>query len=129
MKKRTERHQDGVALSNQPNGQTAHAGQDESSSDPLPGSVGTATQWATERNMVTPGLDLLTREYLLIAMCVALRHPASQLRVHVVSALKLGAPKEQIVEVIRHTISYGGAEVVAQALKTANEVIRARSAF
>lgn len=75
--------------------------------------------------MAKPDLDLLNREYLLIASCVTLQHPAPLLRAHVASALKLGATKEQIVEVIRHTISYAGAEAVAEAMNTAKEVLRA----
>ena len=74
--------------------------------------------------MARPGLDLLIREYLLIAACVTIRYAVPQLREHVASALKLGAPREQIVEVIRHLISYGGAGAVAEALITADDAKR-----
>src|SRR4051794_20751767 len=84
--------------------------------DLCPGSAGTTIQWAMERIMVGRGLDLLVREYLLIASCVTLRDAVPQLRAHVASALKLGATKMQIVAVIRHMIAYAGAEAVAEAL-------------
>jgi 4-carboxymuconolactone decarboxylase len=76
------------------------------------------------RIMVNPGLDLLTREYLLIASCVTLR-ALPQLRMHVACALKLGGTKQQIVEVIRHMISYAGGRAVADALHLATEVFQA----
>ena len=49
-------------------------------------------------------LDLLTREYVIIASCVTLGHAAPQLRAHIDAALKLGATKQQIVEVTTNDI-------------------------
>jgi 4-carboxymuconolactone decarboxylase len=125
MKNNTEMHQFKIARINRLNSNTTHQHKDEPSMDPCPGSAGTTIQPEMERVMAKPDLNLLIREYLFIASCVALRRPAPLLRAHVASALKLGATKEQILEVIRQTISYAGAEAVAEALHTAKAMLRA----
>jgi 4-carboxymuconolactone decarboxylase len=79
-------------------------------------------EWALGGIMARPGLDLLTREYLLIASCVTLGHAVPQLRAHIASALKLGASREQVVEVILQMTFYAGGAAVANALHTAAEV-------
>jgi alkylhydroperoxidase/carboxymuconolactone decarboxylase family protein YurZ len=45
--------------------------------------------WALGGVMARPGLDLLTRQFVLIAACVTLGHAEPQLRAHVESALKV----------------------------------------
>lgn len=95
----------------------------EGAADICPGFAKTTIEWAMARIMVKPGLDLLTREYLLIASCVTLR-VFPQLRMHIASALKLGATRQDVVEVIRHMISYAGGPAAADALKTATEVFQ-----
>lgn len=85
-------------------------------------------EWAMAGIMARPGLDLLTREYVVIAACVTLGHATPQLRAHVASELKLGATKEQVVEVILQTLFYAGGAAVANALGTASEVFRTREA-
>ena len=85
-------------------------------------------EWAMAGIMARPGLDLLTREYVVIASCVTLGHAVPQLRAHVASAMKLGATKEQVVEVILQTIFYAGGAAVANALGVANEVYQSRKA-
>ena len=77
--------------------------------------------------MARPGLDLLTREYVVIASCVTLGHATPQLRAHIDAALKLGATREQIIEVILQTIFYAGGAAVANALVTASEVFKAHA--
>jgi 4-carboxymuconolactone decarboxylase len=95
----------------------------ESSADICPGFDKTTIEWAMSRITLRPRLDLLTREYLFIASCVTLR-VIPQLRMHIASALKLGATRQQVVEVIRHMISYAGGPAVAAALNTATEVFQ-----
>jgi 4-carboxymuconolactone decarboxylase len=73
-------------------------------------------------------LDLLTREYVVIASCVTLGHATPQLRAHIASALKLGATEAQVVEVILQTLFYAGGAAVANALGVANEVFKAHKA-
>src|SRR4051794_12060457 len=57
-------------------------------------------EWAMHGIMERPALDLLTREYLIIASCVTLGHAQPQLRANIDAAINLGGNKEQIVEVI-----------------------------
>ena len=45
-----------------------------------------------------PGLDLRTRELLLIASCTTLGFATPQLRAHIEAALNIGATREQIVD-------------------------------
>jgi 4-carboxymuconolactone decarboxylase len=80
-------------------------------------------EWALGGVMARPGLDLLTREFLLIASCVTLGHAVPQLRAHIASAVKLGASKEQIVEVIVQMTFYAGGAATSNALRTAKEVL------
>jgi 4-carboxymuconolactone decarboxylase len=84
-------------------------------------------EWAMAGIMARPGLDLLTREYLLIASCVTLGHAVPQLRAHIDAALKLGASKAQVVEVILQMTFYAGGAAVANALVIADGVFKARA--
>jgi 4-carboxymuconolactone decarboxylase len=81
-------------------------------------------KWAMGGIMACPGLDLLTREYLIIASCVTLGHAMTQLA-HVEAALKLGATTQQIVEVILQTMFYASGAAVANAL-SASEIFDSR---
>ena len=79
-------------------------------------------EWATEGIMARPGLDLLTREYLLIASCTTLGYAVPQLKAHIDAALKLGGTKQQIVEVILQMLFYAGGAATSKALSVAKEV-------
>ena len=72
--------------------------------------------------MARPGLDLLTREYLLIASCTTLGYAVPQLKTHIDAALKLGGTKQQIVEVILQMLFYAGGAATSNALSVAKEV-------
>jgi 4-carboxymuconolactone decarboxylase len=85
-------------------------------------------EWALGGIMARPGLDLLTRELLLVASCTTLGHAVPQLRAHIASALKLGASREQVVETILQMMFYAGGAAVANALYTAGEVFTERGA-
>lgn len=74
--------------------------------------------------MARPGLDLLTRQFVLIASCTTLGHATPQLRAHIEAALEVGATKEQIVEVILQNTFYAGGAAVSNALRLAGEVFR-----
>ncbi len=84
-------------------------------------------EWAMAGIMARPGLDLLTREYLLIASCATLGHPVPQLRAHIDAAMKLGATQQQIVEVLLQLMFYAGGAAVANALVVAGEVFASRA--
>lgn len=80
-------------------------------------------EWALAGIMGRPGLDLLTRELLLIASCVTMgANAAPQLKAHIDSALKLGATKQQIVETILTMLFYAGGVNVSNAFRHAKEI-------
>src|SRR4051812_5522090 len=68
--------------------------------------------WALGGIMARPGLDLLTRQLVLVAACVTLGHAEPQLRAHVEAALNAGATKEQITETILQLTFYAGGPAV-----------------
>jgi 4-carboxymuconolactone decarboxylase len=72
-----------------------------------------------------PGLDLKTRELLLIASCTTLGHVEPQLRAHIDAARRVGATREEIVETILQMLFYAGGAAVANALIVAGDVLDA----
>ena len=115
-------YQKGLALFNELHG--GHAGEQlvNNLKDVCPDFVNMTIEWATLGIMARPGLDLLTREYLLIASCTTLGHAVPQLKAHIDAALKLGGTKEQIVEVILQMLFYAGGAATSNALAVAKEV-------
>jgi 4-carboxymuconolactone decarboxylase len=85
-------------------------------------------EWAMAGVMARPGLDLLTRELLIISSCVTLGHAMPQLRAHIDAALGLGATKQQVVESILTVLFYAGGAAVANALVVAGEAFKAHAA-
>jgi 4-carboxymuconolactone decarboxylase len=121
---KSENYQKGLALLNHLHG--GHAGEQlvNNLKDICPDFVDMTVEWATQGIMARPGLDLLTREYLLIASCVTLGHAVPQLKAHIDAALKLGGGKEQIIEVILQMTFYAGGAAVSNALGYAKEVFQ-----
>lgn len=78
-------------------------------------------EWALGGVMARPGLDLKTRQLLVIAACTTLGHAAPQLRAHIEGALAVGASKEEVVEAILQTLFYAGGAAVANALQIAKD--------
>lgn len=128
MKTNPETYNEGLALLNRLHGGEAGAQMVAAMQDICPDFATMTIEWAMAGVMARPGLDLLTREYAVIAACVTLGHATPQLRAHIASALKLGATREQVVEVILQTIFYAGGAAVANALGAAHEVFKARDA-
>jgi len=64
--------------------------------------------WAIGSIMDRPGLDLLTRELILVASCVTMGHAMPQLRAHAEAALNVGASQEQLVETVLQLVFYAG---------------------
>jgi 4-carboxymuconolactone decarboxylase len=128
MNENSETYKKGLALLNHLHGGQAGEKMVEAQKDICPDFATMTIEWAMAGIMARPGLDLLTREYLVIASCVTLGHAVPQLRAHIESAVKLGATKEQIVEVILQVMFYAGGAAVANALNIANEVFKARGA-
>lgn len=79
--------------------------------------------WAFGGVMARPGLDLLTRHFVVIASCVTLGHAEPQLRAHVEAALKIGATKEQIVEAILQLTFYAGGPAVRNSLFSVRDLL------
>ena len=81
-----------------------------------PDFVDMSVEWALGGVMARPGLDLITRELVVIASCVTLGHPVVQLRAHVHAALAAGAARGQIIESILQLLFYAGGASVRNAL-------------
>jgi 4-carboxymuconolactone decarboxylase len=82
-------------------------------------------QWAFAGVLDRPGLDLATRELIVIASCVTLGYALPQLRAHIEAAIVAGASREQIIECILQTMFYAGGAAVNNALGVAAEVFEA----
>lgn len=126
MERHDETYRQGLELLNRLHGGHAGAQMVEAMKDICPDFSTMTIEWALAGIMGRPGLDLLTREYVTIASCVTLGHATPQLRAHIDAALKLGAPRAQVVEVILQNLFYAGGAAVANALVVANEVFRAQ---
>jgi 4-carboxymuconolactone decarboxylase len=81
-------------------------------------------EWALGGVMGRPGLDLVTRQFVLIASCVTLGNAEPQLRAHVEAALNIGATKQQIVEVILQLTFYAGGPAVRNSLVSLRDLIQ-----
>jgi 4-carboxymuconolactone decarboxylase len=79
--------------------------------------------WALGGVMARPGLDLMTRQLVLVAACVTLGHAEPQLRAHVEAALKIGATREQITEVILQLTFYAGGPAVRNSLVSIRDLL------
>lgn len=119
---KSERYRKGLALLNQLHGGQACEQLVNNLKDICPDFIDMTIEWAIQGIMARPGLDLLTREYLLIGSCTTLGHTVPQLKAHIDAALKLGGTKQQIVEVILQMTFYAGGAAVSNALAHAKEV-------
>jgi 4-carboxymuconolactone decarboxylase len=79
-------------------------------------------EWAIAGVTARPGLDLKTRELLLIAASTTLGFATPQLRAHTEAALSVGATRVEIVETILQMTFYAGGAAVSNALRIAAEV-------
>ena len=114
----------GLALMNTLYGGQAGEQMIEAMKDICPDFANMTIEWALGGVMARPGLDLKTRELLLVASCVTLANAAPQLRAHMSSALKLGASKVEVVETILQMLFYAGGPAVSNALVLASEVFK-----
>lgn len=80
-------------------------------------------EWALAGVMDRPGLDLVTRQLLLVAACTTLGFAEPQLRAHIEAAASIGATREQIVETILQMTFYAGGAATSNALRTAAQVL------
>lgn len=115
--------QRGLQLLEQLHGGHAGAAMVAELQDICPAFAEMTIDWAIGSIMDRPGLDLATRELILIASCVTMGHAMPQLRAHAEAALKVGATKQQIVETVLQLTFYAGGPAVRNSLVLLNEVL------
>lgn len=106
----------GLALLEQLHGSGAAQALKDDMEGLCPDFVDMSIEWALGGITARPGLDLVTRELVVIASCVTLGHTVVQLRAHVHVALAAGATREQIIESILQLSFYAGGASVRNAL-------------
>ena len=121
---KSETYNEGLALFQKLHGGQAGQQLVDNLQDICPDFADMTIEWAIQGIMARPGLDLLTREFLLIASCVTLGHAVPQLRAHIDAAIKLGAGRQQIVEVILQMLFYAGGAATSNALAIAGDVFK-----
>lgn len=122
MRREGEAYARGLELAGQLHG--GHAGQAmiDEMNEVCPDFSTMTIEWALAGIMGRPGLDLLTRELVLVAACATLGNAEPQLKAHIDSARKLGASREQVNEVILTLLFYAGGPAVRNALMAAHQV-------
>lgn len=121
-----EQYEAGLALLERLHG--GHAGQAlvDAQRAVCPDFAAMSIEWALGGIMARPGLDLKTRQLIVVAACATLGHASPQLAAHVQGALAAGASREEIVETLLQTLFYAGGAAVANALGVAASVLDAR---
>ena len=127
MSRNDRTYEKGLALLNQLHGGQTGEQMVDAMKDICPDFVTMTIEWAMAGIMARPGLDLSTRELVLVASCATLGHVVPQLRAHIDAALKVGATKQQIVETILQLMFYAGGASVANALEVAHEVFKSHA--
>lgn len=113
----------GLALLQQLHGGHAGEAMVAEMSEICPAFADITIEWALGGVMARPGLDLLTRQLVLIASCVTQGHAMPQLRAHAEAALEAGATKEQIVETILQLTFYAGGPAVRNSLVSLKDIL------
>ena len=126
MAANSEAYQKGLALMNQLHGGQSGEQIVEAMKGICPDFTTMTMEWAMAGIMARPGLDLRTRELLIVASCATLGHATPQLRAHIDAAMKLGVTKQEIVETLLTVMFYAGGAAVANALMVAGEVFKER---
>ena len=116
-------HRQGLALLERLHG--GHAGQAivDEMRDICPTFADMSIDWALGGIMARPGLDLVTRQLVLVAACATLGHAEPQLRAHAQAAIAAGATKEQIVETILQLTFYAGGPAVRNSLVAIRDIV------
>ncbi|MBV8658552.1 MAG: carboxymuconolactone decarboxylase family protein [Burkholderiales bacterium] len=112
----------GLELLEQLHGGHAGAAMVAEMQDICPDFADMTIDWAIGSIMDRPGLDLVTRELVLVASCVTMGHAMPQLYAHAEAALKIGATREQIVETVLQLTFYAGGPAVRNALVVLKDV-------
>lgn len=80
-----------------------------------------AMEWCIGGLLGRPGLDLKSREFVALALCVADARVQYAVQAHAESCLKVGATKREIYEAILMCTWYTGAAPVSMAFSTLKE--------
>ena len=72
-----------------------------------------------------PGLDLKSRELVTVAALTALGNARPQLLVHLAAALRVGCPREELVETCMQVAVYAGFPAALNGLFALREVLAA----
>jgi 4-carboxymuconolactone decarboxylase len=115
-------HREGLALLRKLHGARSGEQLVASLRDICPDFADMTIEWAIQGVMSRPGLDLVTRELLLIAACTTLGFATPQLRAHIEAAASVGATRQQIIETILQMTFYAGGAATSNALRIAAEV-------
>lgn len=83
-------------------------------------------EWGFGEIVSRTGIDLKTRELVIIASCISLGHLTAQLRAHMEAALSIGVTQQEIVEVILQMSIYAGFATASNAFRIAKEVFAAQ---
>lgn len=79
-----------------------------------------ATEMAWGKVWTRPGFTLRERSLLTLAMCIALNRP-NEIRIHLRGAIRNGATRGDIRELILHSFLYCGGPAALDAYKTVRE--------
>ncbi len=91
--------------------------------DLLPGMSESLVEWAYGRQYSRPNVDLKTRMLATVAALTALGSQTKpQLKVNIGAALKAGASREEVAEIIWQMALYGGMPAAINGLNAAKEV-------
>jgi 4-carboxymuconolactone decarboxylase len=82
------------------------------------------TRYAWGEIWARPGLPRHTRSLVTVAMLVALNRP-EELRLHLAGAVRNGASREELKELLLHAAVYCGVPAAHAAFRIADEVLRA----
>ena len=116
-------HRDGLALLARLHGAQSGERLVASLRDVCPDFADMTIEWAIQGVMARPGLDLVTRELLLIAACTTLGFATPQLRAHIEGAVAVGATHQQVIEAILQMTFYAGGAATSNAMRIAGEVL------
>lgn len=112
----------GLALCNRLHGEHTGAEIVGALKDICPDLYKMTMEWSFAGIFARPGLDLKTRELVVIASCVS-QGFMPQLKAHIEAALTAGCTKQEIVETILQMLPYTGFAAVTNAMILAKEVL------
>lgn len=84
--------------------------------DICPSFADMSIEWALGGVLARPGLDLRTRELVLVAACTTLGHATPQLVAHAEAAMAAGVTEAEIVEAVLQLTFYASGPAIRSAL-------------